>query len=639
MKRILLGVVFFWLPINTASAQTFSASDTLRVDSLNARSFAFIGNSPDSMIQIAERALDLSKRLRYRKGEAFALNRIAIGKHLRGETNTIDLLDEALKIQTELGDAKARIGTLSNMANIHIATGAYVFAGERLHESLATYASLGDSLGMANVWNNLGNLHRSMGQLEKALDYNRLALGYRERAGDTLLLSSSLNNVGNLLTDLNQLDEAKQHHERALVLNRAIGDKRSIANSLHNLGTIYIKQGNYRLALEYYKNAASLREDIKDMRALTSALSGQAEAYIGLKNYTQAIASAERSYTLARQIGVPKEASEASRMAFLAHRDGGNPNRALEFLEIHKHLSDSLVTLDRQKAIANLESVAELNRKKDELNILEQERIYQRNLLLFICIGLIVALFLLGWIYRSRVRERRIIEELRRLGEMKDQMFSILSHDLRSPLNSLHSMIELMDMEALTADEWRAFKDTLIRQFDVTDDTLRDVLLWAKGQFEGEKSTAQSILLKEAVDSNVDLVNLIATRKGVTIQVDVDASARVLADRAHLMAIIRNLLTNAVKYTPSGNSVQLRNQTLDGNQLLFFEDQGMGMTPEQMETVFTTSGQFTQGTGGETGSGLGLVFVRDLVRRNKGTIHVSSELGVGSTFKVALPSG
>jgi len=173
----------------------------------------------------------------------------------------------------------------------------------------------------------------------------------------------------------------------------------------------------------------------------------------------------------------------------------------------------------------------------------------------------------------------------------------------------------------------------------VTDETLRDVLLWAKGQFEGEKPSMQSILLKEAVDSNVELINLIASRKAVTIRVDVDASASVLADRAHLMAIIRNLLTNAVKFTPSGNSVHLRSQTLDGNQLLFIEDEGVGMPPEKVETLFTTAGQFTQGTGGESGSGLGLVFVRDLVRRNKGTIHVSSEVGVGSTFKVALPSG
>jgi two-component system sensor histidine kinase/response regulator len=638
MKRTLIGLIACFL-VGTATAKSFASADTLRVDSLNARAFTFIGNAPDSMIAIAERARDLARELGYRKGEAFALNRIAIGKHLRGETNTIDILEEALAIQTELKDAKARIGTLSNMANIHIATGAYVYAGERLHESLATYAELGDSLGMANVWNNLGNLHRSMGQLDTALEYNRMALSFREGAGDTLLLSASLNNVGNLLTDLNQLEDAKMHHERALALNRAIGDKRSIANSLHNLGSIYIKQENYRLALEYYRNSATLREEIKDMRALTSALSGQAEAYIGLKQYPQAMAAAERSYTLARQIGVPKEASDASRIAYRAHKEGGNPSKALSYLEIHKHLSDSLVTLDRQKAIANLESVSELNRKRDEIRILEQERIYQRNLLVFILTGLMITLVLLVWIYRSRVRERMISTELRRLGAMKDRMFSILSHDLRSPLNSLNSMIELMDMDALNADEWRSFKATLMRQFDVTDETLRDVLLWANDQFAGELPTIQAVNLKEAVDSNVELINLIASRKGVDIIVNVDSSASVLADRAHLMAIIRNLLTNAVKFTPTGKSIRLRSQTIDGNQLLFIEDEGVGMSPDKVNALFTTAGQFTQGTSGESGSGLGLVFVRDLVRRNKGTIHVTSEVDVGSTFKVSLPSG
>lgn len=638
MTRTLIGLIACFL-VGTATAKSFASADTLRVDSLNARSFTFIGNAPDSMIAIAARARDLAREVGYRKGEAFAMNRIAIGWHLRGETNTIDLLEEALQIQTEIGDERSRIGTLSNMANIHIATGAYVYAAEALHEALATYEALGDSVGMSNAWNNLGNLHRSMGQLDKALEYNRMALAFREGTSDTLLLSASLNNVGNLLTDLNQIEDAKLHHERALALNRAVGDRRSIANSLHNLGTIYLKQKNFLLALEFYRNSGAIREEIRDIRALTSALSGQAEAYIGLKRYPQAIAAAERSYSLARQIGVPKEASDASRIAYQANKEGGNASKALSYLEIHKHLSDSLVTLDRQKAIANLESVSELNRKQDEIRILEQERIYQRNLLVFILTGLIVTLALLVWIYRSRVRERMISTELRRLGAMKDRMFSILSHDLRSPLNSLHSMIELMDMDALNADEWRSFKATLMRQFDVTDETLRDVLLWANDQFAGELPTIQAVNLKEAVDSNVELINLIASRKGVDIIVNVDSSASVFADRPQLMAIIRNLLTNAVKFTPSGKSITLTNESLNGNQVLIVKDEGIGMSKEKLNRLFTTPGLLTQGDAGESGSGLGLIFVSELVRRNNGTIQVESTPEVGSIFKVGFQKG
>lgn len=638
MRRFLLGFLCL-VTIGHQAAQAMMRSDTLRVDSLNARAFSFIGNSPDSMIAIAERALDLSRSVRYRKGEAFALSRIAIGRHLRGETNTIELLEQALKIQTELGDIQAQIGTLSNMANIHIATGAYDFAGERLHEALEAYVTLGDSVGMSNVWNNLGNLHRSMGQLGKALEYNRKALAYRELTRDTLLLSSSLNNVGNLLTDLNQLDEAQRIHERALLLNRAIGDRRSIANSLHNLGSIFIKQQDYARALEYYQNASRIREEIKDLRALVSALAGQAEAHLGLMDYRNAVIASERAYLLARQIGVPKEASDASRIAYQANKLSQNPGRALQYLEIHKHLSDSLVTLERQKAIANLESVAELNRKKDEIRILEQEQSYQRRLLAFILFGLALTLVFLAWIYQSRQREKKINTELHALGELKDRMFSILSHDLRSPLNSLHSMIELMDMDALTPQEWHSFKKTLIRQFDVTDETLRDVLLWAKGQFEGVKDAPTPVHLKDAVESNVELVNLIASRKGVSIQVDISEDAHMIADRAHLMAIIRNLLTNAVKFTPSGKSIHLHSTTQDGFAFLTIRDEGIGMREDEMEGLFKNAGTFKHGTGGESGNGLGLLFVRDLVRRNNGTVHVKSEYGLGSEFTVVLPAG
>ena len=519
MIRVLVPVVLQLIFVTIIYAQP--ATEKERIDALNQRAETFRGSRPDSMIALANRALEASKSTGYMKGEADALRWLALGKMLTGEAGVNELLNRSIDLFTTLDDQRGLASTLNIQATHLLQQGAFDLAG-------------------------------------------------------------SLNNVANLLNELGRHSEAVAFHERAMALNMAINNPRSIGNSLMNLGSTYLRMGNPELAIDFYERAKEIRTSMNDVRSLSLVHSGLADAYLSLREFDLAARNAERAYELAISARVPLEASIASRFAYLAFKEAKNPVDAVRYLEIHKTLSDSLFTIDRQKAISNLESVAELNRKNDEIRALESGKSYERNLITAILISLAITLLLLFGIHRARLRERMISTELRRVGAMKDRMFSILSHDLRSPLNSLNSMIELMDMDALNADEWRSFKATLMRQFDVTDETLRDVLLWANDQFAGELPTIQAVNLKEAVDSNVELINLIASRKGVDILVNVDSSASVLADRAHLMAIIRNLLTNAVKFTPTGKSIRLRSQTIDGNQLLFSEDEGVGMSPDKV---------------------------------------------------------
>lgn len=584
------------------------------------------------MIAIAKRALDDSKRIGYRKGQGEALRWMALGLNLTGQPGSEELLDESVEIFTSIDDPAGLANTLNAMATVIFYRGAYDLAGEKWHEALETYRQMDDSTGITNMWNNLGNLHRAMGQNETALSYHQQALAYREKKTDTLNLAGSLNNVAVLMSILERYDEAILYHERALTMNEAIGNRRSIGNSLMNLGSTNLRRGDAQLAIEYYLRAADIRESMNDVRSLSGVYSGMADAYLALGDAQKAGEFATEAYELAVRVNTPREANDASRFAYRAFKEANDSETALKYLEIHKALSDSLLSIDRQRAIANLESVAELTRVQEELSDLETEKFYVRIILFIIIVSLIGALAALIYIRRSQ-------KELQRLGAMKDRMFSILSHDLRSPLTSLHSLIELLDMEVLTPEEWASLKSTLLRQFDVTDETLRDVLLWSKGQFEGEKPKQEVVNLKEAVDSNVELVNLIASRKQIGIRSDVDAGAMVTADRDHLMAIIRNLLTNAVKFTPAGKSVHIRSELLNGHQILTVQDEGIGMSKERMDRLFTGTVQFTQGTSGESGSGLGLVFVKELVKRNNGSIRVESTPGVGSTFRVSLPKG
>jgi two-component system sensor histidine kinase/response regulator len=635
MIRVFTLIIQLLIFVSTIYAQPVSEQE--RIDALNQRAESFRGSRPDSMIALSTQALTASKAASYVKGEAEALRWLALGTMLAGKSGVEESLQRSYELFMTLNDPKGLASTLNIRGTYYFQRGAFELAGEQWHRSADIYRSLGDSVLVMNMKNNLGNLHRAIGQFEIALKYHQEALAFRENGPDTLSLAGSLNNVANLLNELGRHSEAIAYHERAMALNVAINNPRSIGNSLMNLGSTHLRMGNPRLAIEYYERAKSIRQSMSDIRALSTVHSGMADAYLSLKDPKNAYINAKKAYELAVSARVPVEASIASRFAYLALKDAGRPAEAVRYLEIHKSLSDSLFTIDRQKAITNLESVAELNRKTDEIRVLEAGKSYERNVMIAILISFAVSLVLIGGIYQARQRERKTSAELRQLSDMKDLMFSILSHDLRTPLSSLHSMIELMEMDALSSKEWQSFKSMLTRQFDVTDETLRDLLLWAKGQFDGELQRSQSVNLKEAVVSNVELIRMIADRKGVAIDVDVDGEATILADRAHLMTILRNLLTNAVKFTPSGKRIRISSHSSKTHHQITVEDEGMGIKPERLETLFESAGRFSKGTGGESGSGLGLIFVRDLLQRNNGTIEVRSEPGVRTTFTVSLP--
>lgn len=133
-----------------------------------------------------------------------------------------------------------------------------------------------------------------------------------------------------------------------------------------------------------------------------------------------------------------------------------------------------------------------------------------------------------------------------------------MSHDIRGPLASLSAVIELLDAEILTAGEWEELKPSLIRQFNGTDETLNDLLMWSKSHFEGADPQVKPISVRDAVAIGDELLDVVARKKGVVIVNDVSPDAMVMCNRSHLMAILRNLVTNAVKFSKPGQTVTIQ---------------------------------------------------------------------------------
>ena len=245
---------------------------------------------------------------------------------------------------------------------------------------------------------------------------------------------------------------------------------------------------------------------------------------------------------------------------------------------------------------------------------------------------------------RAHITIKRQREELDRLNATKDRLFSVISHDLRGPFMGLLGALELLrdssdEFDAATAHELIA---GLYESAQKTYQLLENLLEWSRSQQQTTVAHPAELDLAPVVCEAAELFRDGAERKEVRLSVEIPRGARVYADRDQLGTVLRNLINNAVKFTPAGGRVEVSGEATSDSEntvRVTVLDTGTGIDPEALPRLFTLDHSVsTVGTDGERGSGLGLLLAHDYVTRNGGTISVQSEPGQGSRFTVSLPA-
>jgi len=225
------------------------------------------------------------------------------------------------------------------------------------------------------------------------------------------------------------------------------------------------------------------------------------------------------------------------------------------------------------------------------------------------------------------------------LNSTKDKLFSIIGHDLRSPLNSLRGMMDLLNKSILTQDEFVSFSKKIKTNVDYVYTDLDNLLSWAQSQQNGLKSSIEELGLYDVIIEKVDLLAESSSVKAITIHVEIDRDLRVRADKNQLGLIIRNLVSNAIKFSQEGGVVIIGAIKKKDQVEVAITDNGVGIAAADIEKLFRAGVNFSKpGTKNEKGIGLGLLLVKEFVELNNGTIHVTSKLGEGSTFTFSLPA-
>ncbi len=241
------------------------------------------------------------------------------------------------------------------------------------------------------------------------------------------------------------------------------------------------------------------------------------------------------------------------------------------------------------------------------------------------------------------VAAKRLIEkqnaELRATIGNRDKMYSVIAHDLRSPMASIRMVLNLV-VTAVSPDtvgkELFDLLDKANKESEDVHDLLDNLLKWTKSQTGRLHVVPQDLDLDDIIPGVVDIFEMIAMTKRIKLEYQGCGSLMVRADNDMLKTVVRNFMSNAVKFSPEGSSIEVSVAKEGEFAKVSIRDHGIGIEPERLSSIFK-KGETTYGTGGEEGSGLGLQLCYDFAKKNGGDVMVESVLGEGSTFSVLIP--
>lgn len=230
--------------------------------------------------------------------------------------------------------------------------------------------------------------------------------------------------------------------------------------------------------------------------------------------------------------------------------------------------------------------------------------------------------------------------KLLHLNADKDRFISILGHDLKNPVNNILGFSEVLitEFDSLNLDKIKVIAKNIHKSAQITNKLLDDILMWARTQQDKIPFKPQILSLTDICNDTIENLNPTANAKNITINYSTPDEINIFADIDMLKTILRNLVSNAIKFTNNSGVININAEESSDNITISVSDNGIGIEPDELKKLFDISEVFTtKGTAGETGTGLGLLICKEFVGKHDGKIWVESEVGKGSDFKFTLP--
>jgi signal transduction histidine kinase len=546
---------------------------------------------------------------------------------------------------------------------------------------------LKDSLKLGNSLTGIGIVNNNAGDFENGLKYYFEALSLYERIGNRRKEGGALKNIGSVYRQLKNYDKANSFLQQALVVQSGEHDSASVGNVLNDIGLVYMDQDSTKKALEYFQQVVGVygryvRDEVRAFAfnnlALTHSRLGHFRdadscyrsglvlmeklnnqygialilGNFGDLSYRMNDLPAALSYHL-RSLAMVRSSRSNELLAVtyddlaMTYEKMGNFRKANEYRKAEMAVKDSVYKEESARNYAEMEAKYQNEKKQRSILLLQRDKelvtlelAVQRRTKYFLSIGILLILVVALSLYRSYGVKRKanrelslVNKQLEEANRSKTKLFSIISHDLRSPVSSLFNFLQLQRINPARLDkEAREVSDKeIIHSAENLLEAMEDLLIWAKSQMEAFSPVMETIDARELLDEMVRLNQPFAEEKGIIVETEVTPGLRLRTDPNFIKIILRNLTGNALKFSLPRGRIWLSARPEKGAVLFSVRDDGPGIHPEDVKNIFEWNSIRSDS------SGLGLKLAREFTEKLEGSLLVRSEPGKGTEFIVSLP--
>ena len=648
----------------------YQNSDSTKVDmSLILINELFKASDYSKALLYINQTSKLSEDLNYTKGIAESnYYRALIFTERNDYFNAIDNFNKSRGLYLRINDTLGVAKVSNSIGLLEIKRGNYAVGLQNSLSAISIFEEQNLQEELSSAYNNLAEAYFKTNQIDKAIEFNFKALEVRRKINDKAGVKESTKNIAELYSILKEHRKSIEYYERVLDILNLDSDQNLRGEILPKIGSEYLRFKEYDRASEYLIEGLKYNRKHNNQEGLLRALNAIGQLNLQKKKVKLAENQLNEAYRLALKINNKSELLENYKLRIALDSTRGYFQNAFFWQNKYYKLKDSLSKANEPmfptEDLTPLDlDFSKVDSSKSDINKASQPDKTQSSfnypfvvygLLAIIAILLIFLIFSLlrtrshksaleeqkNKLKKEKINTEAIIEQthhLEEVNQVKDKLFSIVSHDLKDSISSIKAFLDLLKEGNISKDEFYNLIPELSENANNASSLLYNLLNWSKSQMQNLEPKPEMLNIQDVFHTKVALVEQKIEDKQI-ILIDETQPEYIYADRSMVEIVIQNLLTNAVKFSRTGDVITISNKEVDGKSLICIEDTGVGISKENISKLFHAHKNFTTvGTKNEKGTGLGLTIAKDLIELNDGRIWVESTPNVGSKFFVELP--
>ncbi len=624
----------------------------------------------DKALLYVNQTAKLSEKLNYTKGLAESTYYRALIYTQRNDYfNAIDNYDKSRKYYLQISDTLGVAKVSNSIGLIEIKRGNYSVGLQNSLSAIDIFEKQNLFDELSTAYNNLAEAYFKTNQIDKAIDFNFKALDVRKKIDDRAGIISSTKNIADLYALRKEHRKAIEYYENVLEMLNPTKDQSLRGEILPKLGNQYLEFKEYDKASEYLVEGLKYNRKQNNQEGILLALNAIGNLNLQKQKVKLAEIQLNEAYGIAQKLDNKSALLENYKLHIALDSTRGYFQNAFFWQNKYYDLKDELSKVDQPVFPVSTEPLDLINSNpiEEEIDNFEDEENsnkiiktwLQNPLVLYGALAataILLTLLLLNYLksktYRNTIVEQKellkqeqerseaILEQthhLEEVNQVKDKLFSIVSHDLKDSISSIKAFLDLLKEDSISKEEFRELIPELSENANNASSLLFNLLNWSKSQMQNLEPNPELFNIQDVFHTKMALVEQKVEDKRIVL---IDESQRdfAYADKSMMEIVIQNLITNAVKFSRTGDVITVSNQDVNGKVLICVEDTGVGISEENIKKLFNANKNFTTvGTKNEKGTGLGLTIAKDLVELNNGRIWVESTVNVGSKFFIELP--